>query len=342
RVRNRPGRRWRTAPAADSRNVPAAGANAAIRSTPARAANAGPQARGARPDHRGIDHLRAPAAGAAPAAPAPEARTGAPQRDGDPRAIAPHPSWRPARATANPSRRSRQAARCDSRRDRAIARAHRLPDNPASPAPVRRLPRRLRLANAQRSTASTSSVAASHRMASTPSCPLVSLPRFPLTRPVRRSPDPAYPVGTVRHPPPLQQGKSNFGANTCGWLHNSDKLARQRVACRAPDHIRPTQDVFPAPHRAPGPPSRMLADTTKDAIRAAYARLRDGLPGFRARASQGRMIAEVAKAFGQHGGVAVIEAPTGTGKSMAYLIAGVEVARFQKKKLLIATATVAL
>jgi len=86
----------------------------------------------------------------------------------------------------------------------------------------------------------------------------------------------------------------------------------------------------------------MLADTTKDAIRAAYTRLKDGLPGFRARASQGRMIAEVAKAFGQTGGVAVIEAPTGTGKSMAYLIAGVEVARFQKKKLLIATATVAL
>ncbi len=86
----------------------------------------------------------------------------------------------------------------------------------------------------------------------------------------------------------------------------------------------------------------MLADTTKDAIRAAYARLKDGLPGFRARASQGRMIAEVAKAFSHTGGVAVIEAPTGTGKSMAYLIAGVEVARFQKKKLLIATATVAL
>ncbi|MEO8779550.1 MAG: ATP-dependent DNA helicase DinG [Rhodanobacter sp.] len=86
----------------------------------------------------------------------------------------------------------------------------------------------------------------------------------------------------------------------------------------------------------------MLADSTKDAIRAAYARLKEGLPGFRARASQGRMIAEVAKAFGQSGGVAVIEAPTGTGKSMAYLIAGVAVARFQKKRLLIATATVAL
>ncbi|MEO7053008.1 MAG: ATP-dependent DNA helicase DinG [Rhodanobacter sp.] len=86
----------------------------------------------------------------------------------------------------------------------------------------------------------------------------------------------------------------------------------------------------------------MLADSTKDAIRAAYARLKEGLPGFRVRASQGRMIAEVAKAFGQPGGVAVIEAPTGTGKSMAYLIAGVAVARFQKKRLLIATATVAL
>jgi ATP-dependent DNA helicase DinG len=86
----------------------------------------------------------------------------------------------------------------------------------------------------------------------------------------------------------------------------------------------------------------MLADTTKDAIRAAYARLKDGLPGFRARASQGLRIAVVATAFGRSGGVAVIEAPTGTGKSMAYLIAGVEVARAQKKKLLIATATVAL
>jgi ATP-dependent DNA helicase DinG len=86
----------------------------------------------------------------------------------------------------------------------------------------------------------------------------------------------------------------------------------------------------------------MLTESTKDAIRAAYTRLKDGLPGFRARASQGKMIAEVAKALALEGGAAVIEAPTGTGKSMAYLIAGVEVARAQKKKLLIATATVAL
>src|SRR6185312_3281246 len=86
----------------------------------------------------------------------------------------------------------------------------------------------------------------------------------------------------------------------------------------------------------------MLTNPTKAAIRAAYSRLKDGLPGFRPRASQGKMIAEVAKALAGAGGVAAIEAPTGTGKSMAYLIAGHEVARAQKKKLLIATATVAL
>jgi len=86
----------------------------------------------------------------------------------------------------------------------------------------------------------------------------------------------------------------------------------------------------------------MLTDDTKESIRAAYTRLKEGLPGFRARASQGKMIAEVAKALAVEGGAAVIEAPTGTGKSMAYLIAGVEVARAQKKKLLIATATIAL
>jgi ATP-dependent DNA helicase DinG len=86
----------------------------------------------------------------------------------------------------------------------------------------------------------------------------------------------------------------------------------------------------------------MLTDALKTVIRDAYARIKEGLPGFRARPAQTRMIAEVARALSQAGGAAVIEAPTGTGKSMAYLIAGVEVARAQKKKLLIATATVAL
>ena len=86
----------------------------------------------------------------------------------------------------------------------------------------------------------------------------------------------------------------------------------------------------------------MLTDALKDSIRDAYGRIKEGLPGFRARPAQTRMIAEVAKALAQSGGAAVLEAPPGTGKSMAYLVAGVEVAQALKKKLLIATATVAL
>lgn len=86
----------------------------------------------------------------------------------------------------------------------------------------------------------------------------------------------------------------------------------------------------------------MLLDDTKATIRADYGRLKEGLPGFRGRPAQLKMIAEVAKALAEPAGAAVIEAPTGTGKSMAYLIAGLEVARATKKKLLIATATVAL
>lgn len=88
--------------------------------------------------------------------------------------------------------------------------------------------------------------------------------------------------------------------------------------------------------------SAMLTDSLKDAIRAAYARLKDGLPGFRPRAAQTQMIAAVARALAAEGGVAAIEAPTGTGKSMAYLVAGLAAAQARQKKLLVATATVAL
>ncbi|MFC4728436.1 ATP-dependent DNA helicase DinG [Coralloluteibacterium thermophilus] len=97
-----------------------------------------------------------------------------------------------------------------------------------------------------------------------------------------------------------------------------------------------------SPTPAPPAPPRALTDADKDAIRASYARLRESLPGYRVRASQGQMIAAVARALGREGGVAAIEAPTGTGKSMAYLLAGLPLARAAKKKLIVATATVAL
>lgn len=101
----------------------------------------------------------------------------------------------------------------------------------------------------------------------------------------------------------------------------------------------PTDNPLPAADPAPAPG---LREADKDAIREAYAQLREGLPGYRVRASQGRMIAAVSRAFSRPGGAAVVEAPTGTGKSMAYLIPGLVLAQARKKQLIIATATVAL
>jgi ATP-dependent DNA helicase DinG len=54
------------------------------------------------------------------------------------------------------------------------------------------------------------------------------------------------------------------------------------------------------------------------------------------------MIAAVARVLVKDQGVLAVEAPTGTGKSIAYLLAAVPVALARKKTLLIATATVAL
>ena len=80
----------------------------------------------------------------------------------------------------------------------------------------------------------------------------------------------------------------------------------------------------------------MLTDLEKNAIRDHYQNIGKNLPGFRPRASQREMIAAVANAFSrtltrEEGGeppkregesIAVIEGPTGVGKSLAYLLAG--------------------
>ncbi|OWY37460.1 ATP-dependent DNA helicase DinG [Xenophilus sp. AP218F] len=99
----------------------------------------------------------------------------------------------------------------------------------------------------------------------------------------------------------------------------------------------------------------MLTDAEKDAIRDHYRAISDNLPGFRPRASQRRMLAEIANALSrsrekdgddwpQREGesIAVIEGPTGVGKSLAYLLAGGVMARSRGKKLVVTSATVAL
>ncbi len=99
----------------------------------------------------------------------------------------------------------------------------------------------------------------------------------------------------------------------------------------------------------------MLTDAEKDAIRDHYRTISENLPGFRPRPAQRRMLAEVANALSrcqekqgddapdrQGESIAVIEGPTGVGKSLAYLLAGGVMAKARNKKLVVTSATIAL
>ena len=85
---------------------------------------------------------------------------------------------------------------------------------------------------------------------------------------------------------------------------------------------------------------RALTEDVKTAIRDAYAKLQANTPGFSTRRSQSQMIGVASRALAT-GGVGVVEAPTGVGKSLGYLTAGVPIALASKKKLVISTGTVA-
>lgn len=87
---------------------------------------------------------------------------------------------------------------------------------------------------------------------------------------------------------------------------------------------------------------RALSEELKAGIRDAYAKLQANTPGFSTRRSQSQMIGVVSRALSHSGGVGVVEAPTGVGKSLGYLTAGVPIALATKKKLVISTGTVAL
>ena len=100
----------------------------------------------------------------------------------------------------------------------------------------------------------------------------------------------------------------------------------------------------------------MLTDLEKNAIRDHYQNIGKNLPGFRPRASQREMIAVIANAFSrtltreegeeapkrEGESIAVIEGPTGVGKSLAYLLAGGIMAQTRGKRLIVSSATVAL
>ena len=93
----------------------------------------------------------------------------------------------------------------------------------------------------------------------------------------------------------------------------------------------------------------MLTEELKSTIQGAYTALLDA-KGYAPRSCQKSMIAEVARTFAAprdddrdgHAHVAVVEAGTGTGKTVAYMLAAIPVARALGKRLVVATATVAL
>ena len=99
----------------------------------------------------------------------------------------------------------------------------------------------------------------------------------------------------------------------------------------------------------------MLTDAEKEAIRHHYRTITSKLPGYRPRPAQRQMLAEIANTFSrtlsadgdaapsrQGESIAVIEGPTGVGKSLAYLLAGGLMARSRNKKMVVSSATIAL
>ncbi|CAJ0998812.1 ATP-dependent DNA helicase DinG [Sodalis praecaptivus] len=86
-----------------------------------------------------------------------------------------------------------------------------------------------------------------------------------------------------------------------------------------------------------------LSVATKTQIHDWYKALQQQIPDFIPREPQRQMIAEVARALaGDIERHLVIEAPTGVGKTLSYLIPGIAIGRAEQKPLVVSTANVAL
>lgn len=81
-----------------------------------------------------------------------------------------------------------------------------------------------------------------------------------------------------------------------------------------------------------------LTAALKAQIAAWYKALQEQIPDFIPRAPQRQMIADVAKTLaGEEGRHLAIEAPTGVGKTLSYLIPGIAIAREEQKTLVVST-----
>ena len=90
----------------------------------------------------------------------------------------------------------------------------------------------------------------------------------------------------------------------------------------------------------------MLSDELKAQIRDSFIALKSDMKDFRIRPSQNKMIAEISKTltgeYTNSNNILCVEAPTGTGKTFAYLLSSIPIAKANKKKLIVSSANVAL
>jgi ATP-dependent DNA helicase DinG len=90
----------------------------------------------------------------------------------------------------------------------------------------------------------------------------------------------------------------------------------------------------------------MLSEDIKSKIRQSYIATKSSMDDFKVRHAQNKMIAEISKTlsgdYPEHNKILCVEAPTGTGKTIAYLLSSIPIAINDKKKLVISTANVAL
>ncbi|BAS68013.1 ATP-dependent DNA helicase DinG [Bathymodiolus septemdierum thioautotrophic gill symbiont] len=89
-----------------------------------------------------------------------------------------------------------------------------------------------------------------------------------------------------------------------------------------------------------------LSEDLKGQIRDSFIALKDDMDGFQLRGAQNKMIAEISKTlageYKDNNKILCVEAPTGTGKTFAYLLSAIPIAKANKKKLIISSANVAL
>lgn len=88
----------------------------------------------------------------------------------------------------------------------------------------------------------------------------------------------------------------------------------------------------------------MISDAVKKDVQQSYKNISKNINGFRNRYAQRAFIAEIVKSVcnDNKNNILVAEGPTGTGKTLAYLLSCIPVAKAQNKKLVISSATVAL